>query len=56
MRAPCVASRPADAARGAMRKSCVFEAREIMDNEQINAIGAALADLSERTAQLRGYL
>ncbi len=28
----------------------------IMDNEQINAIGAALADLSARTEQLRGYL
>lgn len=27
-----------------------------MDNEQINAIGTALADLSERTQQLRGYL
>jgi hypothetical protein len=27
-----------------------------MDNEHINAIGALLADLSERTQQLRGYL
>ncbi len=27
-----------------------------MDNEQINAIGALLADLSARTEQLRGYL
>jgi CHASE3 domain sensor protein len=27
-----------------------------MDNEQINAIGTLLADLSERTEQLRGYL
>jgi hypothetical protein len=27
-----------------------------MDNEQINAIGSLLADLSERTQQLRGYL
>jgi hypothetical protein len=28
----------------------------IMDIERINAIGNALADLSERTAALRGYL
>jgi len=27
-----------------------------MDIEQINAIGTALADLSERTTALRGYL
>jgi hypothetical protein len=27
-----------------------------MDIEQINAIGTLLADLSERTQQLRGYL
>jgi hypothetical protein len=27
-----------------------------MDNEQINAIGTLLADLSARTQQLRGYL
>ena len=27
-----------------------------MDNEQVNAIGTLLADLSERTQQLRGYL
>jgi len=27
-----------------------------MDNEQINAIGSLLGDLSERTEQLRGYL
>jgi len=27
-----------------------------MDNERINAIGTALADLSERTTALRGYL
>jgi len=27
-----------------------------MDTEQINAIGALLADLSTRTEQLRGYL
>jgi hypothetical protein len=29
---------------------------QIMDIEQINAIGATLADLSERTNALRGYL
>jgi len=27
-----------------------------MDTEQINAIGTLLADLSDRTEQLRGYL
>jgi len=27
-----------------------------MDIEQINAIGTLLADLSQRTEQLRGYL
>jgi hypothetical protein len=27
-----------------------------MDTEQINAIGTLLADLSQRTEQLRGYL
>jgi len=27
-----------------------------MDIEEINAIGTLLADLSERTQQLRGYL
>ncbi len=27
-----------------------------MDNERINAIGNLLADLSERTRALRGYL
>jgi CHASE3 domain sensor protein len=28
----------------------------VMDTEHINAIGTLLADLSERTEQLRGYL
>jgi len=27
-----------------------------MDNEHINSIGTLLADLSDRTQQLRGYL
>jgi len=27
-----------------------------MDTEEINAIGSLLADLSDRTRQLRGYL
>jgi hypothetical protein len=30
--------------------------RHAMDNEQINAIGTMLADLTHRTEQLRGYL
>ncbi|WP_419187062.1 hypothetical protein, partial [Azohydromonas sediminis] len=33
-----------------------FPTNRTMDNEQINAIGTLLADLSERTEQLRGYL
>jgi hypothetical protein len=28
----------------------------VMDTEQINAIGHQLADLSQRTIELRGYL
>ncbi len=28
----------------------------VMDTEQVNAIGTLLADLSDRTQQLRGYL
>jgi hypothetical protein len=31
-------------------------AQNIMDIERINAIGTALADLTARTAALRGYL
>jgi len=27
-----------------------------MDNERINGIGSLLADLADRTEQLRGYL
>ncbi|GAP37121.1 hypothetical protein ISF6_2976 [Piscinibacter sakaiensis] len=38
-----------------MRKSPASPGRT-MDIEHINAIGALLADLSERTQQLRGYL
>jgi hypothetical protein len=37
------------------RRSTV-EGHRPMDIEQINAIGTALADLSERTHALRGYL
>jgi hypothetical protein len=33
-----------------------FARDDTMDNEQINAIGTLLADLSARTQQLRGYL
>jgi hypothetical protein len=44
---PAAARRcPGDAARP----------RPIMDIERINAIGNTLADLTERTAALRGYL
>jgi len=39
-----------------MRKSAAFPEERRMDIERINAIGAALADLSARTAALRGYL
>jgi hypothetical protein len=39
-----------------MRKSSLRMPTPTMDNEQINAIGTLLADLSARTQQLRGYL
>ena len=39
----------------AMRKSAPSPEAS-MDIEQINAIGAKLADLTERTQALRGYL
>jgi CHASE3 domain sensor protein len=32
------------------------ESTKTMDTEEINAVGTLLADLSERTEQLRGYL
>jgi hypothetical protein len=38
-----------------MRKCAPF-GRTRMDIERINAIGATLADLTERTHALRGYL
>jgi len=40
-----------------MRK-CAFSRgpQDIMDIERINAIGNGIADLSARTAALRGYL
>jgi hypothetical protein len=40
----------------AMRKSRDSQMDRVMDNEQINAIGTLLADLTHRTEQLRGYL
>jgi len=40
-----------------MRKSPALQNKAgTMDVEHINAIGNALADLSERTQHLRGYL
>jgi hypothetical protein len=39
-----------------VRKSTHRTLHPKMDNEQINAIGTLLADLSARTQQLRGYL
>ncbi len=39
-----------------MRKSKVLHPGTTMDTEHINAIGTLLADLSDRTQQLRGYL
>ena len=39
--------------RGSMPRTPVESHR--MDTEEINAIGTLLADLSERTEQLRGY-
>jgi len=39
-----------------MPESCLSGHRATMDIERINAIGNTLADLSERTNALRGYL
>ena len=40
-----------------MRESRTLRSLDItMDIERINAIGALLADLTDRTRQLRGYL
>jgi len=39
-----------------MRKFAPFKRTVSMDIERINAIGANLADLTERTHALRGYL
>jgi len=44
--------RPIDA----MRESTPNPTRTSMDIERVNAIGTLLADLSARTAALRGYL
>jgi hypothetical protein len=38
-----------------VRKCAPFK-RTVMDIEHINAIGTKLADLTERTKALRGYL
>lgn len=45
-----------ECAIAAMRKSAAFRTGHTMDIERINSIGALLADLSDRTEQLRGYL
>jgi hypothetical protein len=39
-----------------MRKSGFLRFKSIMEIERINAIGTLLADLTARTAALRGYL
>jgi len=39
-----------------MRKCAPFTGPIPMDIERINSIGTKLADLTERTAALRGYL
>jgi len=39
-----------------MRESTPNPTRTSMDIERVNAIGTLLADLSARTAALRGYL
>jgi CHASE3 domain sensor protein len=41
---------------GAACENSRFALHQTMDTEQINAIGTLLADLSDRTQQLRGYL
>ncbi len=48
-----------EVAAGACENSTTVSTRQrdrIMDVEHINAIGNALADLTQRTAALRGYL
>jgi hypothetical protein len=45
-----------DPRRARRRRAATHEGHRPMDIEQINAIGTALADLSERTEALRGYL
>jgi hypothetical protein len=39
-----------------MRKCALHCNKQTMDIERVNAIGTLLADLSARTAALRGYL
>ena len=39
-----------------LRQSRPFRTEPIMDVEHINAIGNRLADLTQRTIDLRGYL
>jgi hypothetical protein len=52
----CAASpRPPPRAPAGKRPKQAHESTH-MDIEQINAIGTLLADLSDRTEQLRGYL
>lgn len=47
---------PPRAAAGMQESPPTHTRPPTMDNEQINAIGTLLADLSARTEQLRGYL
>ncbi len=49
--------RPSWADEGMPKSGALLIARgTLMDNEQINAIGNLLSDLTARTALLRGYL
>ncbi len=54
--APTSAKMRGFAAAWAARQHLKKENEHLMDAERINAIGTLLADLTERTAALRGYL
>ena len=55
-RNPCAAFPPCAAAVGLSNPGRATTKIRIMDIEHINAIGKHIADLSERTTALRGYL
>lgn len=55
-RVPDIAPAAGRPARRTVRNSPALVRSHAMDIERINIIGTTLADLTERTGQLRGYL